>query len=569
MTLHTSTEFLTVIDNQAVQKEYKNWISQNKIKEFWERNPHLWTNADEEKWMGWLNPHAEMQEIPAIQSLASELIRDGITDIVVLGMGGSSLCPDMLAITFGKIANFPRLHVLDSTDPEQIHALEAKLNLEKSFFIVSSKSGTTLEPNIFLDYFYTRLQNILSKDVGKCFSAITDPGTALAKKAEELKFKKIFYGIPTIGGRYSALSNFGMVPAGLMGINIKTFLQHADEMRRSCELSGSHDYNPGIYLGVTLGVLTKLGRDKITFIITPEIAAFGSWLEQLLAESTGKEGKGLIPIVNEPLGKPAVYSKDRLFIYIRHEATALNELDEAIHHLEENGFSIVRINVSDQMHLGAECYRWEIATAVTGSILGINAFNQPNVEEAKQLTLKITEEYEKTQRLPENAPFIVEKDIALYTDESNLAALKQTISHPNLHNYLHAHLQQLNQGDYFTISAFIEMSEDNVALLQACRLWVRDNKKVATCLGFGPRFLHSTGQLYKGGPNTGVFIQITADHKNDIKVPHRNYTFGNVIAAQAQADFSVLSKNGRRILRIHLTTDIASGLKHLFSLLKE
>ena len=560
---------MNTIDTQAVWKEYKNWINQKKINALWNHDPKLWTNEDEAKWMGWLDPQIEMEAIPEIESLSLELKNEGITDIIVLGMGGSSLCPDMLAIIFGKINDFPRLHVLDSTDPKQIHTLDANIDLKNSFFIVSSKSGSTLEPNIFLDYFYTRLQNIMSENVGKRFIAITDPGTSLVKKAEELKFRKIFYGLSVIGGRYSALSNFGMVPAGLMGIPIKPFLQHADEMRRVCELSGMDDDNPGVFLGVILGVFAKRGNNKITFIITPEIAALGSWLEQLLAESTGKDGKGLIPIDNEPLGKSDVYGNDRLFVYIRHDLSALSEQDEAIHHLETKGFSVVKINVSDKMHLGAEFYRWEIATAVAGSILGINPFNQPNVEEAKQLAMKIAGEYDQSHHLPDTQAFMMEKGISLYTDEKNLQALQQIIAYPSIREYVHAHLQRLNLNDYFNISAFIEMSADNVALLQACRLWVRDHKKVATCLGFGPRFLHSTGQLYKGGPNTGVFIQITADHKDDIKVPHHQYTFGNVIHAQAQADFSVLSKQKRRILRVHLSNDGVRDLKHLLAILKE
>jgi len=360
-----------------------------------------------------------------------------------------------------------------------------------------------------------------------------------------------------------------MVPAGLMGISIKPFLLHAEEMSRACKLSGLNDYNPGVFLGVTLGMLAKQGRNKITFIITPEIAALGSWLEQLLAESTGKEGKGLIPIDNEPLGKFDVYGKDRLFVYICHQPTALTEQEEAIQHLEEHGFAVIKINVSDKMHLGAEFYQWEIATAVAGSILDINPFNQPNVEEAKQLAIKITEEYDETQRLPEAQPFIIEEGFSLYTDEKNLQILKQTISQESIHDYIHAHLHRLKKNDYFNISAFIEMSADNLALLQACRLWVRDNKKVATCLGFGPRFLHSTGQLYKGGPNIGVFIQIIADHKKDIQVPHHKYTFGKVITAQAQADFSVMSKQDRRILQIHLGHDVRQGLKNLLAIFKK
>lgn len=566
-----STQFLAGDYAQDIEAELNAWQKENKVQRFWACDATLWTNSDENQWMGWLNVSSEKNEVLRIETLASEIKTAGFSDIVLMGMGGSSLCPAMMAQTFGKIAAYPRLHILDSTDPLQILHLEQRIDLQKTFFIVSSKSGSTLEPNIFKAYFYARLQGVLKKSaVGDRFLAITDPGTSLEKTAQEDHFKAIFQGVPSIGGRYSALSNFGMVPSGLMGVDVKEFLHLAERMKEACSPTILVENNPGVVLGILLGVCGKHRKDKVTLIASPGIVNLGGWLEQLLAESTGKIGKGLIPVDQEPLGDPTVYGDDRVFIYIRLESGPDPEQDRAVFALEQAGFIVVRLSLPDKMHLGAELFRWEVATAVAGSVLGINPFNQPDVEESKVLTSQLTSQFEQTHQLTSPKPFFSENGISLFTDEKNLDGIvKDFVGEPDLVNYLRGHLNRVKPDDYVDLSAFIEMTDANTATLQAIRVLIRNHKKVATCLGFGPRFLHSTGQAYKGGPNTGVFLQITADHDEDIQIPGHSYTFGLVIAAQAQADFTVLAKRSRRVLRVHLGKDVQGGLQRLYEVVKQ
>jgi transaldolase / glucose-6-phosphate isomerase len=560
-----ATQFSAGIYMDMIVAELNVWQKENKVQDLWQSDATLWTNSDESKWMGWLNVAAEKSAVSRIEDLANEIKAAGFVDIVLMGMGGSSLCPAMMAKTFGKIADYPRLHILDSTDPLQIRHLENSIDLKKTFFIVSSKSGTTLEPNIFKEYFYTRLQVVLNKtEVGDCFLAITDVGTSLETIAKEDHFKTIFHGVPSIGGRYSALSNFGMVPSGLMGVDVKEFLRHVETMQQACLPTVLVKDNPGVVLGVILGVCAKHGKNKVTFIASPGIQSLGEWLEQLLAESTGKNGKGLIPVDKEPLADPTVYGNDRVFIYIRLESAPDLDQDRAVRAFEQAGFVVVKLNLFDKMHLGAELFRWEIATAVASSILGVNPFNQPDVEESKVLTSQLTDQYQRTGQLTRPSPFYSEDGMELYTDEKNEHEIsKLLVCAPSIPGYLRAHLNRIKQGDYVDLSAFIEMSDAHTVLLQESRVLIRNNKKVATCLGFGPRFLHSTGQVYKGGPNTGVFLQITTDYSEDIQVPGHRYTFGLVITAQAQADFTVLGKRSRRVLRIHLQKDVHSGLQRL------
>lgn len=567
--LHTSLQMIAEEYSKQIEKELDTWKKEKKLEKLFKGDASLWTNNDEANWLGWLDVAAETKQIPLIKTLSKHLANLNITDVVVLGMGGSSLCPDTMAKTFGQIPNFPRLHILDSTDPDEIHHLESQINLPNTFFIVSSKSGTTLEPNIFNDYFYAKLQTLLGKkEVGDRFIAITDPNTPMVEKAKKDHFKEIFFGVPSIGGRYSALSNFGMVPAGLMGINLDEFLKYSIAMQQACAQYTRDDENPGLLLGVILGVYANNGKNKITFFTSPQIESLASWLEQLIAESTGKEGKGLIPIALEAIGTPNDYSHDRLFVYIRCETEENQAQDIAVDALEQAGFPVVTINFLNKMHLGAEFFRWEMATAVAGSIIGINPFNQPDVEESKKLALEMTSRYDQTEKLPEQKPFFTSDGISLFTDDNNLQELnKHLAGDPSLESYLRAHLQRLKVNDYFNISAFIDMSNENINLIQKFRILIRNNKKVATCLGFGPRFLHSTGQLYNGGPNSGVFLQITTDHKNDIPIPNHKYTFGTVITAQAQAYFTVLGKRSRRVLRVHIDKNLKDGLTQLNELI--
>lgn len=550
----------------AINQTLKEWQESDKVQRLWASDNKLWTGEDEASWTGWLTiPEAESSEIRRIHDLASDLKAAGIEHVVLLGMGGSSLCPAMMATTFGKIGKHPQLHVLDSTAPEQIRHLEESIDLKKSFFIVSSKSGKTLEPNIFKSYFFTRLQDVLGKEnVGERFVAITDPGTALESLAQHDEFDSIFHGMPSIGGRYSALSNFGMVPSGLMGIDLNDFLGHARTMANDCASAADVAENPGALLGVIMGVCANHGKDKVTLIASPGIHALGAWLEQLLAESTGKVGKGLIPVDQEPLGKPEVYGDDRIFAYIRLNDSPDAEQDKAVKALEEAGHVVVRMHLDTKEKLAAELFRWEFATATAGSVIGINAFNQPDVEASKVRALELTTEFEQTGKISEPEPIYEGEGITLYTDNINAGELKQRLmSEPSFESYIQAHLSRIEAGDYVDLAAFIEMSDEHLDALQKSRVIIRDRKKVATCLGFGPRFLHSTGQAYKGGPNTGVFIQITADHPHDLQVPDHKYTFGLVIQAQAQSDFEVLAKRSRRVLRVHLGGDIKAGLKKL------
>jgi transaldolase/glucose-6-phosphate isomerase len=467
----------------------------------------------------------------------------------------------VLRLTFGKIPGFPELHVLDSTDPGQIKALERKLDLRRTLCIVSSKSGSTLEPNIFKQYFFERINvKVGPEKVGSHFIAVTDPGSKMQQVAEADHFRHIFAGVPSIGGRYSALSNFGIVPGASMGLDLAKFLKSTQEMVKACGPGNAADVNPGAVLGMILGVAANHGCDKLTILTSPGILDLGAWLEQLIAESTGKIGKGIIPVDREKLVKPTAYGNDRVFAYLRLSNETNKAQEAAVNALERAGHPVVRIVLSTKYDLGQEFFRWEIATAVAGSILGINPFNQPDVEASKIETRKLTTEYEANGKLPAEVPFIEANGIKLFADEKNAAALKNG---GELADVLRAHLSRIGPGDYFAVLGYITMNPQNERALQGIRHQVRDVKKVATCLGFGPRFLHSTGQAYKGGPNSGVFLQITCDDAADLPVPGQKYTFGVVKAAQARGDFAVLAERGRRALRVHLGKNVKGDLAKL------
>ena len=547
---------------KTVAQNLNDWRANGKVRRLWQRDASLWTNTDESKWLGWLDiTEKQLEKKDQFHRLSEEIRKEKFSDILLLGMGGSSLCPEVLEKTFGRISGFPEMHVLDSTDPAQVKSFEKKLDLANSLFIVSSKSGTTLEPNIFKQYFFERVkQTIGAEKAGSRFIAVTDPGSKLEKEAATDKFRYIFHGDPTIGGRYSAVSNFGIVPAAAMGLDVPKFLDRAEEMVQACAASVPVEKNPGVMLGIVLGTAAKAGRDKLTIVASPAIYDLGAWLEQLIAESTGKQGKGIIPVDRERLTAPEIYGNDRIFAYLRFEATPDADQDAKIAAIEKAGHPVVRISVNDTYDLGQEFFRWEIATAVAGSILGINAFNQPDVEASKIETRKLTSEYEKTGSLPSEKPIFEQSGIKLFTDSKNASALG---SKNSLGEYLRAHLGRIQAGDYFAVLGYIEMNDEHESQLEEIRYAVRDGKRVATCLGFGPRFLHSTGQAYKGGPNTGVFLQITCDAAVDVPVPGAKYTFGIVKAAQSRGDFQVLADRGRRVLRVHLGKDVKAGLSAL------
>ena len=562
MSLNKLTYKLPANLASAVNAALADWKSNNKVARMWAKDASIWTGADESNWLGWLSiVDEQLANVHVLKDLAAEVKKRKFKHAILLGMGGSSLCPEVLRITFGKIKGFPELHVLDSTDPVQIKAIEKKLDLKKTLCIVSSKSGSTLEPNIFKQYFFERVKAKVGADkVGSHFIAVTDPGSKMQQVAEGDKFWKIFAGVPSIGGRYSALSNFGMVPAAAMGLDVPKFLKTTHEIVSACGATTAADKNPGVILGAIMGAAATQGRDKLTIITSPGIYDLGAWLEQLLAESTGKIGKGIIPVDREKLAKPDKYGNDRVFAYLRLASKPNKAQDAAVAALEKAGHPVVRIAVANIHSIGQEFFRWEIATAVAGSVIGINAFNQPDVEASKIETRKLTSEYEATGHLPAEAPFFESAGMKLFADEKNSGALSGCGKFVDV---LKKHLSRAGAGDYFAVLGYIPMNAENEKVLQEFRHVVRDKKKLATCLGFGPRFLHSTGQAYKGGPNSGVFLQITCDDASDLSVPGQKYTFGVVKAAQARGDFNVLSERGRRALRVHLGKNLKSGLKAL------
>ena len=529
----------------AVRAALEDWARAGKAGRLWARDATLWTGRDEASWLGWLViVEEQLRRVDELRAAAEDVRQAGFTDALLLGMGGSSLCPEVLRATFGRSAGWPELHVLDSTDPAQIRTVEKTLDLPRTLFIVASKSGTTLEPNIFKQYFFERMRETAgAAEAGRRFVAITDPGSQMQRVAEADGFRRVFFGVPSIGGRYSALSDFGMAPAAIMGLDLARFLGRAAGMTRACAASVPVEENPGAVLGIVLGVLARHGRDKVTLVASPAIDRLGAWIEQLLAESTGKDGTGLIPVDREPLGMPDVYGADRLFVYLRLGQTPDARQDDAVQALEGAGHPVVRIAVDDPYDLGAEFFRWEFATAVAGSVLAVNPFNQPDVEASKLATRRLTEQFEKSGGLPPAATVRV--------SDTNLVAV------------LRNHLGKVGAGDYVALLAYVEMSDAHERELQAIRRAIRDKHRVATCVGFGPRFLHSTGQAYKGGPNSGVFLQITCDDAADVPVPGQKFTFGVVKAAQAQGDLQVLVERGRRALRVHLGKDVRGGLAAL------
>ncbi len=551
--------------NKAVQLNVNDWRANGKVRRLWQKDASLWTGTDEGNWLGWLSVvEEEIAQVDALNRVAEVVQSEGFTDILLLGMGGSSLCPEVLEKTFGHIGSHPKMHVLDSTDPAQVKAFEQQVDLAKTLFIVSSKSGTTLEPNIFKQYFYERAKQVVGADrVGSHFIAITDPGSKMEQVAKADRFRNIFHGLPSIGGRYSALSNFGVVPAAVMGIDVSNFLKRTTEMISACGASVPVTANPGVMLGIVLGTAAKNKRDKVTIITSPGISDLGAWLEQLLAESTGKQGHGIIPVDREALAAPDTYGKDRVFAYVRLESAPDAQQEAKVSALEQAGHPVVRISIADKQDLGQEFFRWEIATAVAGSVIGINAFNQPDVEASKIATRNLTSEYEKTGSLPAESPIFEDGGIKLFSDAKNAESLAKAAKGKSLVEYLRAHLNRIGEGDYFATLAYIQMTDENADRLQELRHSVRDKKKVATCLGFGPRFLHSTGQAYKGGPNSGVFLQITCDDAVDLPVPGQKFTFGVVKAAQARGDLQVLAERGRRALRVHLGSDLKAGFAKL------
>jgi transaldolase / glucose-6-phosphate isomerase len=546
----------------AFESARKDWENGGKTRRLWSKDASLWTNTDESKWLGWLDiVDQQLADVSKFKALGAEIKEDGFSHILLLGMGGSSLCPEVFSLTFGQQTGFPELLVLDSTDPVQIRSFRDKIDPARTLFCVSSKSGTTLEPNIYMQYFYDETKKVVGDRAGHHFIAITDPGSKLEGVASKLNFRRVYHGVPSIGGRYSALSDFGLAPHAAAGLDTEKLLRQAARIVEACKAEKA-EQNPGVTLGLILGTAAaKLKRDKVTLICSESIHDLGAWLEQLLAESTGKQGHGLIPVDREPLVEPEKYGKDRVFAYIRYSGDGGGTQESAVAALEKAGHPIIRIVLNDLYDIGQTFFQWEIATAVAGSIIGINAFNQPDVEASKVVTRELTSEFEKTGSLPAEKPILDQEGIKLFTNKENADVLLKGTN--TLGSVIREHLDRIQPGDYFGLLAYIPMFPEYEGKLEEIRKQVLDTKQVATVLGFGPRFLHSTGQAYKGGPNTGVFLQITCDEAKDLPVPEQKYTFGVVKAAQARGDFQVLAERHRRALRVHLGTDLGKDLDRL------
>ncbi|HSS61636.1 MAG TPA: bifunctional transaldolase/phosoglucose isomerase [Candidatus Limnocylindrales bacterium] len=508
----------------------------------WAKDSTLWSAEPTKRQeirdrLGWLDVADKMLE--KSQEFAA-LAKDSrqYTDVVLLGMGGSSLCPDVLRNTFGVVKGHPKLHVLDTTDPATILSVRSRIKIGTSLFIVASKSGETTETLSHFAYFWEQ-----TKGKGRQFAAITDPGTSLEKLAREHNFRWIFSNPPDIGGRYSALSYFGLVPGALMGVNVVEMLERAIEMEHSCADSVPVQSNPGVWLGAVLGRLAVQGRNKVTLITSPKVATFGYWVEQLIAESTGKEGKGIVPIEGEPVGKPAVYGNDRLFVYIRMDADAPNR---AVQALERAGHPVVTLTMRDKLDLGGEFFRWEVAVAIAGAILGIDAFDQPNVQESKDNTRKVLATFKQKGKLPPA------ESVAAARAKSGVAAL----------------LKKAKKGAYVAVMAYTARTPGSEAAIAAIRTAIRNKPKFATTAGYGPRFLHSTGQLHKGGPKTGLFLQIVQEDTKDVPIPGQPYSFSVLKQAQAIGDLQSLTSKRLPVLRVTLGRNPAAGWRALAAAVK-
>lgn len=532
--------------NKRVEKRLKDWQAAQIGKRIWEKDHKVWSKDMQPELtdrLGWLElPETMAQEVAALTAFADRARADGIKDIVLLGMGGSSLAPEVFQETFGNAQGYAKLRVLDSTHPAAVRAVETGIDLAHTLFLVSSKSGTTTETNSFFFYFWDKLKK-LGIEPGSHFAAITDPGTPLEKLAKERNFRGTFNAPEEVGGRYSALTMFGLVPAALIGVDIGAVLARARRMGAACGAAVADGGNPGLILGAALGELTLAKRDKVTFICSPSLSAFPAWAEQLIAESMGKENKGIVPVAGENLAVPEKYSVDRFFAYLRLAGDENHQLDRRVAALEANGHPVAQIDLTDKADIGQEFFRWEFAVAAAGAVLGINPFNQPDVQLAKDLSKK-----------------------AMSESGGGAVKLKEEVAAADsaaLDKMLGAWLDKKKPRDYVVVQAYIAPSPENRSQLAALCAALQSRLGVATTLGFGPRFLHSTGQLHKGGPNFALVLQIVDQPADNLAVPETSYTFDALIQAQALGDFTALKQRRRRALRVNLGGDTAGGLARL------
>lgn len=525
----------------------------------WRKDASLWTGDPQEYTsihdsLGWLHVAEKMEEnLDDLLNFAAEVRAAGFRHVVHMGMGGSSLAPLAFQRTFTPGDNGLPLTVLDSTDPAAILGVEWQIPFENTLFIEASKSGTTAESRAFGEYFYAKIKSLKGDQAGENFVAITDPGTPLEKLGRERHYRRVFLNFTDIGGRYSALSYFGLVPAALMDIDVAELLERALRMVHACASCVPVYQNPGLILGAVLGELGRRGRDKVTFLTPEPISTLGMWLEQLLAESTGKDGKGLLPVNDEPLGDPSVYGNDRLFVHFHLKEQVDESVERAVADLEAAGHPVASIQLDDLLDIGQEFFRWEVATAIAGSVLGINPFDQPNVQESKNNTDRLLDLVRQRGRLPQEEPTLAEDTLRYYGGGGATTGA----------DILSRFLSQGRPGDYIAMMAYLTEEPATQQELQNMRVRLRDGLRLATTLGYGPRFLHSTGQYHKGGPNTGLFLQLTADHSEDVPIPGEPYTFGTFQQAQALGDLESLRRHGRRVIRIHLGADVRQGLADL------
>jgi glucose-6-phosphate isomerase len=546
------------------------WRRERKVQQLWDRKATLWTGSDEASWMDWLtvlDGTPKDVDYDLYRRETAELVSGlGLEHALLLGMGGSSLFPELLSKSFSPEPGYLPLLVLDSTVPAEILAIEAQIDPARTLVIVSSKSGRTLETDLLAKHFYGRVcQAVGETEAGKRFLAITDKHDSrsdLEQMAAACGFRWTIPGVPGIGGRYSALSPFGMVPAAIMGKNPDAFIERAREMASHCGPKVAPEENPGVLLGLIMAVMASSRRDKITFICSPPIAALASWLEQLIAESTGKRGRGIVPIANEPLAEPQCYGRDRFFVYLRFGPEPSPQQESAVAALRQAGFPLVLIDVPELMDLAQELFRWQIATAVLCAELTVNPFDQPDVHASKAVTWQLTDEYEANRQVPSPQSLGRDGSLIMYGDDW-LGRAAESAGQLTFETVLAMHLERLRPGDYFAVNAYLARSPDNDAKLQRARTAVRDHLHNASALGYGPRLLHSTGQLHKGGPNTGLFLQITAKDDPDLPAPSHHATFGLIKQFQAQGDFEVLCQRGRRVLWLHADGPLDEALERI------
>ncbi|MBC7922223.1 MAG: bifunctional transaldolase/phosoglucose isomerase [Ferruginibacter sp.] len=548
-----------------VDARLKELQAKNFAEGFWNKEASLWKDDPKAQesirsFMGWLRVAETMvQAVPKLEQFTNEVKKAGFRHVVVVGMGGSTMTPIVFQKSFPMGPNGLPMSILDTTDPATIRQLEASLPLADTLFIVASKSGTTAEPLAFGNYFYDRIKALKGDRAGENFVAITDPGTPFVEAARQQGYREVFLNFADIGGRYSGLSYFGLVPAALYGIDTGELLERTIRMMRACGAYGPVEQNPGLELGVALGELARQGRDKLTLVVPPSLSDLGLWMEQLVAESTGKEDKGILPVAGESLGDPGVYSDDRVFAYVglKDESDSANK--RKLDQLAKAGHPIIYTELTDMLDLGQEFFRWEVAIPVAGAVLGINPFDQPNVQESKNNTDRLIGQVEKEGKLPKNEELALEENgLEFYvpTNADSAASL------------LEEFFNQANYGDYVSIQAYLTETPAVSTALQKLRQYVQEHLHVATTSGYGPRFLHSTGQYHKGGPNTGLFLQLTADSADDLPLPGRSYTFGTLKSAQAQGDLEALRKHSRRALRVDLGANAADGLNKLLKMLE-